>query len=191
MGSLGSRILRHTESEIAETHEPEPQAGPSYVSGSRKRRQSRGPSLDQESGNSSTSLDQEDNLQIVSTSHSKKVKITSEHAYQTLFLNAETSDIKIRALGKVWCLHKMFLCQSDYFATMFRGSWKESHEDIIDLDVNDPNIDAESLHFVLGSLYRDEFVLSEPLQVPRVLATAFTLQMEIRDCISKEPKLTN
>lgn len=184
MGSLGSRILRHTESEIAEPPEPEPQAGPSYVSGSRKRRQSRGPSLDRESGNSSTDLDQEENLQIVSTSHSKKVKITSEHAYQTLFLNAETSDIKIRALGRVWCLHKMFLCQSDYFATMFRGPWKESHEDIIDLDVNDPNIDAESLHFVLGSLYRDEFVLSEPLQVPRVLATACLLRVKglVRQC---------
>ncbi|XP_019489910.1 PREDICTED: putative germ cell-less protein-like 1-like [Hipposideros armiger] len=194
MGSLGSRILRHTESEIAEPREPEPQAGPSYASGSRKRRQSSRHSLGQESENSSSmSRDQEEYLQVVSTSHGKKVKITSEHAYQTLFLNAETSDIKIRALGKLWCLHKMFLCQSRYFATMFRGSWKESHKDIIDLDINDPNIDAESLHFVLGSLYRDEYVLSEPLQVPRVLATARLLQVGdlIRQCDETMKKMIN
>lgn len=192
MGSLGSRILRCRESETADSHQPEPQAGPSNVSGSHKRKHSNGPSLGQESENSSTSLDQEENPQV-SESHGKKVKITSEHAYQTLFLNGETSDIKIRALGKVWCLHKMFLCQSGHFATMFRSSWKESYEDILDLEINDPNIDVESLHFVLGSLYRDKYVLTEPLQVPQVLATACLLQVDnlIRQCDEMMKKTIN
>ncbi|XP_054445321.1 germ cell-less protein-like 1 [Pteronotus mesoamericanus] len=178
MGSLGSRILRCRESAVADPHQSEAQAGPSYVSGSRKRKRSR-PSMGPESEDSRRSLDQEENpQQVVAPNHGKKVKITSEYAYQTLFLNGETSDVKIRALGKVWCLHKMFLCQSGYFAIMFRGSWEGSHSDIIDLEINDQNIDAESLHFVLGSLYRDEYVIREPLQVLGVLATACLLQVE-------------
>ena len=134
MGPLNSRILRCRESSTGELQQPEPQAGPSYVSGSRKRKQSGGPGLGPESKRSHTFLDQEEDLQkVVFTSQGKKVKITSEHAYQTLFLNGETSDIKIRALGNVWCLHKMFLCQSNYFATVFRDSLKVCHTDFIDL----------------------------------------------------------
>src|SRR5574341_1517824 len=154
MGPLNSRNLQCRESGTGELQQPEAQAGPSYVSGSRKRKQSTGPSLGPES---EMSHNQEEDLQqVVCTRQGKKVKIKSEYAYQTLFLNGETSDIKIRALGKVWCLHKRFLCQSDYFATMFRDSGKECHKDIIDLEINDQNINVESLQFVLGSLYRNE-----------------------------------
>ena len=182
MGPLNSRNLQCRESGTGELQQPEAQAGPSYVSGSRKRKQSTGPSLGPES---EMSHNQEEDLQqVVCTRQGKKVKIKSEYAYQTLFLNGETSDIKIRALGKVWCLHKRFLCQSDYFATMFRDSGKECHKDIIDLEINDQNINVESLQFVLGSLYRNEYVLIKPLQVPRVLATACLLQVEdlIQQC---------
>ncbi|XP_003135186.1 putative germ cell-less protein-like 1-like [Sus scrofa] len=185
MGLLNSRILRCRESDTAEPQQLEAQAGPSYVFGSRKRKEKSGPCLGPESENNYGFLDQEDDLQkVVSTSQGKKVKIASEYAYQTLFLNGENSDIKIRALGKVWCLHKMFLCQLDYFDTIFRGSWKESPKDIIDLEINDQYINVESLHFVLGSLYKDECVSMEPLQVPGVLATACLLQVEdlIQQC---------
>ncbi|XP_016068734.1 PREDICTED: putative germ cell-less protein-like 1-like [Miniopterus natalensis] len=184
MGSLGSRILRRRESGIADLHQPEAQEGPSYVPASCKRKRS-GISLGPVSENSRGSLEQEENLQYVITTNSgKKIKITSEYAYQTLFLNGKTSDIKICALGKVWCLHKIFLFQSGYFATMLRDSCEESDKDIIDLEIKDHNIDAESLNFVLGSLYRDEYELREPLQVPRVLATACLLQVEylIQQC---------
>ncbi|KAM8752570.1 germ cell-less protein-like 2 [Rhynchonycteris naso] len=178
MGSLGSRVLRHRESGIADPRQPGPQAGTSYGSDSHKRRH-HSPSLGSESENSRRPLDAEENLQqVVSPNHRKKVKIASEYAYQTLFLNGETSDIKIRALGKEWCLHKMFLCQSGYFATMLRGPGKEFHEDVIDLEINDPNVDADSLHFVIGWLYRHDYVLREPLQVPGVLAAARLLQVE-------------
>ena len=185
MGPLNSRILRCRESSTGELQQPEPQAGPSYVSGRRKRKRSSGPGLGPESERSHTFLDQEEDLQqVVCTSQGKKVKITSEHAYRTLFLNGETSDIKIRALGSVWCLHKMFLCQSNYLATVLRDSWKGCHTDIIDLEINDQNINVESLHFVLGWLYRNECVFTEPLQVPGVLATACLFQVEnlIQQC---------
>ncbi|KAF6090498.1 germ cell-less 2, spermatogenesis associated [Phyllostomus discolor] len=184
MGSVGSRILTWRESALADPHQSEAQAGPSYVTGHRKRKRSR-PSTGPESEDSPRSLDLDQELRhAVTPNHGKKVKIASECAYQTLFLSGETSDIKIRALGKVWRLHKKFLCQSGYFAMRFGGSWEGSHDDIIELQINDQNIDAESLHFVLGSLYRDQYVIREPLQVLGVLATAHLLQVEdlIRQC---------
>ncbi|XP_011369788.1 germ cell-less protein-like 1 [Pteropus vampyrus] len=187
MGSLGSRILRRHDSEIVDLHQPEDQAGPSCASGSRKRKreQNSETSSGSESDNNRSFLDPEENRQeYVSKRHGKKAKITSEYAYETFFLTGENSDIKVRALGKVWCLHKMFLRQSGYFATMLRGSLEKSRIDIIDLEVNDQSIDTESLHFVLGSLYWDEYVLREPLRVPRILATARLLQVEklVRHC---------
>lgn len=137
MGPLSSQILQCRESGIVNLQPPVAQAGPNYISGSRKCKQSSGPCLSPESEISQRSLDQEEDLQhVVSASQGKKVKIASEYAYQTLFLSGETSDVKVRALGKVWCLHKMFLCLSGYFATMFRGFWEESHKDIIDLEIN-------------------------------------------------------
>ncbi|XP_024420099.2 germ cell-less protein-like 2 [Desmodus rotundus] len=184
MGSSGSRILSYRESALTDPHQSEAQAGPSFVTGNRKRKWSR-PSVGPESEDSPGSLDRDQELQqVVPPNHGKKLKITSECAYQTLFLSGETSDIKIRALGKVWCLHKKFLCQSGYFAMMFTGSSEGSHNEIIDLEINDQNVDAESLHFVLGSLYRDKYVLREPLGVLGVLATAHLLQVEdlIRQC---------
>ncbi|XP_036915585.1 germ cell-less protein-like 1 [Sturnira hondurensis] len=179
MGSLGSRILRCRESALAGPHQSEARAGPGSVRGDdRKRKRSR-PSMGPESEDGPTSPDGDQELQqVVTPNHGKKVKIAPECAYQTLFLTGETSDVKICALGKVWCLHKQFLCQSGYFAMMFRGSREGSHNDIIELQINDRNIDAESLHFVLGSLYRDSCVIREPLKVLGVLATAHLLQVE-------------
>uniref|UniRef100_A0A8D2JQY3 BTB domain-containing protein n=1 Tax=Sciurus vulgaris TaxID=55149 RepID=A0A8D2JQY3_SCIVU len=178
MGILSSRILRCREPGTIDSQQSEATAGPSHISGSRKRKQSgghcSGPKSDTEK-----SQDHGENLQqVLSTSHREKVKITSKYAYQNLFLNGENSDIKISALGKIWCLHKIFLYQSDYFADMFRSSWKELHKDTIELEIHDQNIDVQSLHFVLGSLYRDEYFLIEPLQVPGVLATSCLLQIE-------------
>ncbi|KAM9669467.1 uncharacterized protein ACBT57_008773 [Dama dama] len=65
MGPLNSRILRCRESSTEELQQPEPQAGPSYVSGSRKRKRSTGPGLGPESERSHTFLDQEEDLQQV------------------------------------------------------------------------------------------------------------------------------
>ena len=41
----------------------------------------------------------------------KKLKSTSKYIFETLFVNGEGSDIKLVALGKVWPLHKVYLCQ--------------------------------------------------------------------------------
>ncbi|MEQ2220602.1 Germ cell-less protein-like 1 [Ilyodon furcidens] len=106
----------------------------------------------------------------------KKLKSTSKYIYQTLFLNGENSDIRICALGQEWNLHKVYLCQSGYFSSMFSGSWKESSMMEINLEIPDQNIDAEALQVVFGSLYRDD-VLIKPSRVISILAAACMLQL--------------
>lgn len=113
----------------------------------------------------------------------KKLKSTSKYIYQTLFLNGENSDIKICALGEEWNLHKIYLCQSGYFSSMFSGSWRESSMDVIELEIPDQNIDVEALQVAFGSLYRDD-VLIKPSRVVALLAAACMLQLDglIQQC---------
>uniref|UniRef100_A0A672JI22 Germ cell-less, spermatogenesis associated n=1 Tax=Salarias fasciatus TaxID=181472 RepID=A0A672JI22_SALFA len=112
-----------------------------------------------------------------------KLKSTSKYIYQTLFLNGENSDIRICALGQEWNLHKVYLCQSGYFSSMFSGSWKESNMMEINLEIPDQNIDTEALQVVFGSLYRDD-VLIKPSRVVSILAAACMLQLDglIQQC---------
>ncbi|XP_046900368.1 germ cell-less protein-like 1 [Hypomesus transpacificus] len=125
--------------------------------------------------------EEEDSL--LDTPRRKKLKSTSKYIYQTLFLNGENSDIRICALGQEWNLHKVYLCQSGYFSSMFSGSWKESNMMVIELEIPDQNIDTEALQVVFGSLYRDD-VLIKPSRVVSILAAACMLQLDglIQQC---------
>ncbi|CAH2274726.1 germ cell-less -like 1 [Pelobates cultripes] len=120
---------------------------------------------------------------LLNTPRRKKLKSTSKYIYQTLFLNGENSDIKICALEQEWNLHKIYLCQSGYFSSMFCGSWKESGMNVIQVEIPDHNIDAEALQVAFGSLYRDE-VLIKPSRVVAILAAACMLQLDglIQQC---------
>ncbi|XP_039180218.1 germ cell-less protein-like 1 isoform X3 [Crotalus tigris] len=120
---------------------------------------------------------------LLSTPRRKKLKSTSKYIYQTLFLNGEKSDVKICALGEEWNLHKIYLCQSGYFSSMFSGSWRESGMDTIELEIPDQNIDIEALQVAFGSLYRDE-VLINPSRVIALLAAGSMLQLDglIQQC---------
>lgn len=113
----------------------------------------------------------------------RKLKSTTKHIYDTLFLNGEGSDITIRALGRDWHLHKVYISQSEYFSCMFNGSWRESTEALIEIDIPDPNIDIEALNITFGSLYNED-VLIRPNQVVNILAAARLLQLEelIQQC---------
>ncbi|KAL4684149.1 hypothetical protein H8959_021843 [Pygathrix nigripes] len=113
----------------------------------------------------------------------KKFRSTSKYIYQTLFLNGENSDIKICALGEEWRLHKIYLCQSGYFSSMFSDSWKESSMNIIELEIPDQNIDVEALQVAFGSLYRDDLLI-KPSRVVAILAAACMLQLDglIQQC---------
>lgn len=86
------------------------------------------------------------------------------YIYEHLFEHSEDSDVTVKALGREWKLHKLYLCQSGYFKSMFSGSWKESNEAVINIDIPDPQITADALHIAFGSLYKDEISV-EPSKV--------------------------
>ncbi|PSN37223.1 Protein germ cell-less [Blattella germanica] len=111
------------------------------------------------------------------TPKKKKLISTAQYIYRALFKEGNNSDVTVVALGKPWRLHKVYLCQSPYFASMFSGAWKEATEDIVHIKVVDPNINLDSLYTVLGSLYLDEITL-EPIEVVSTLATATLFQLE-------------
>lgn len=198
MGALSSRVLRPAGR--TEQPEPTPGAGGSarrsdagedaahgfcYCPGGRKRKRSSGTFCychpDSETDEDEDEGDEQQRL--LNTPRRKKLKSTSKYIYQTLFLNGENSDIKICALGEEWSLHKIYLCQSGYFSSMFSGSWKESSMNIIELEIPDQNIDIEALQVAFGSLYRDD-VLIKPSRVVAILAAACMLQLDglIQQC---------
>lgn len=107
----------------------------------------------------------------------KKLMSTSRYIYKALFLDGLNSDVKLHMLGEGWNLHRVYLCQSPYFASMFSGAWKETYDDEIHIEIVDINITIDALKIVLGSLYKDEIVV-EPTQVINVLGAAVLFQLD-------------
>lgn len=72
---------------------------------------------------------------------------TAQYVYQALYKEGKNSDVTVRALGEDFHLHKIYLCQSAYFASMFGGSWLETTKKCIFIDVVDPliTIDCKGL----------------------------------------------
>lgn len=68
---------------------------------------------------------------------------TPQYIYKTFFVEEQNSDMSVMALGKVWHLHKIYLCQSPYFASMFSGSWREREQSFITIEIIDPKITLE------------------------------------------------
>jgi len=101
----------------------------------------------------------------------KKLLTTMQYIYQTLFKEQKDSDVAVKALGKVWHLHKIYLSQSPYFKAMFNGSWKEGNQNYVDITILDDRINVDSLDAVFGSMYSDEIEIDAKDVVP-MLATA-------------------
>ncbi|KAM6431955.1 germ cell-less protein-like 1 isoform 2-T2 [Liasis olivaceus] len=177
MGSLSSRVWGSRAGAAEAAAGLRGGGGGGGGGGPPKRKRGEGLS-DSESGEES-----EREERLLNTPRRKKLKSTSKYIYQTLFLNGENSDVKICALGEEWNLHKIYLCQSGYFSSMFSGSWRESGMDTIELEIPDQNIDIEALQVAFGSLYRDE-VLINPSRVIALLAAASMLQLDglIQQC---------
>lgn len=121
--------------------------------------------------------DKTDEDAVVDVVKRKRLKNTCDYIYQTLFLDGEGSDVTIHALGRDWRLHRVYMCQSAYFQSMFNGSWKESNEDLITLEIPDENIDVEALNTAFGSLYCDVVTVT-PAKVVPLLAAASLLRLE-------------
>lgn len=73
----------------------------------------------------------------------KKLVTTAQYVYQALYKEGKNSDVTVRALGEDFHLHKIYLCQSPYFASMFGGSWLEATKKCIYIDVVDPLITVD------------------------------------------------
>lgn len=111
------------------------------------------------------------------TPKKKKLQCTANYIYQALFLEGKNSDVTVCALGKEHYLHRVYLCQSPYFASMFGGSWLETTQKYITIDIVDPAITLESLQVVFGSLYNADIALN-PLEIVPILATATMFQLD-------------
>uniref|UniRef100_A0A8C4Q4J9 BTB domain-containing protein n=1 Tax=Eptatretus burgeri TaxID=7764 RepID=A0A8C4Q4J9_EPTBU len=114
----------------------------------------------------------------------KRPRSTSTYIYERLFKQGHGSDVSLNAMGRTWHLHRLYLAQAGYFASMFSGAWKESDMQEISMDVPDPTVDADALDLALGSLYQDECALPLPCAVP-CLAAASLLQADglIKQCV--------
>ncbi len=90
----------------------------------------------------------------------------------------------VSALGREWKLHKLYLGQSGYFASMFSGNWHESGCDRVEIGVADPQVTPAAFDLALGSLYQDEVSL-RPDDVVPALATATLLSLDglIAQCV--------
>ncbi|XP_078049926.1 germ cell-less isoform X1 [Augochlora pura] len=126
------------------------------------------------------------------TPKKRKLLTTAQYIYKTLFQEEKGSDITVLMLGKAWRLHKVYISQSPYFASMFSGSWREANETVISVEIADPNITLDSLLTVFGSFYQDEVSL-EPKDVISILATStlFQLQGLIDQCTDIMVETTN
>ena len=114
---------------------------------------------------------------LLSTPRKKKLHTTSQYIYENLFQAGKESDVTVVTLGRSWQLHKLYLSQSPYFASLFSGRWKDGAKDVINIAVVDPLITLDSLHVTFGSLYQDEVTI-EPADVLNVLAAASLFQLD-------------
>ena len=126
---------------------------------------------------------QSEQINLLNTPIKKKMTSTSDYVYKTLFLDGQQSDIAVHALSREWHLHKLYLCQSPYFASMFSQNgqnghnWRESLESSIQISIPDANINAKALDITFGSFY-NENVQIVPVEVIAVLACASLLSLD-------------
>ncbi|KAK3869228.1 hypothetical protein Pcinc_017317 [Petrolisthes cinctipes] len=124
--------------------------------------------------------DDDDILDINSLLHTpkkRKLTSTSKYIYKTLFEDGRASDVTVVALGTEWHLHKVYLCQSPYFSSMFSGNWSETNQSEINIEILDDNINIDALHLALGQFYKDDVEVEAAHVIP-LLATALLLQMD-------------
>ncbi|MPC28304.1 Protein germ cell-less [Portunus trituberculatus] len=114
---------------------------------------------------------------VLHTPKKRKFNSTSKYIYKTLFEEGRASDVTVVALGTEWHLHKVYLCQSPYFSSMFSGNWSETNQSQINIEILDDNINIDALHLALGQFYKDDIEV-EAAQVIPLLATALLLQMD-------------
>ena len=83
---------------------------------------------------------------LLNTPKKKKLHTTSQYIYDNLFQAGKDSDVVVRALGKSWRLHKLYLQQSPYFASLFSGRWADGYQ-VFDIICAQYVFDTKSICF--------------------------------------------
>ncbi|CAL4145490.1 unnamed protein product, partial [Meganyctiphanes norvegica] len=81
---------------------------------------------------------------LLHTPKRRRINSTSKYIYQTLFEEGKGSDVTVVALGTEWHLHKVYLCQSPYFSSMFSENWIEANKERINIEILDENITIDA-----------------------------------------------
>ncbi|KAI7823013.1 hypothetical protein BC939DRAFT_503480 [Gamsiella multidivaricata] len=79
------------------------------------------------------------------------------------------SDITLKVFNKTYRLHRLILTQSVFFETMLQGPWKERAQDVVEIQIDDPNITQEGFEIAIGKLYgvwteEDDRDMKDPLR---------------------------
>ncbi|KAF9284424.1 hypothetical protein BGZ68_004698 [Mortierella alpina] len=79
-------------------------------------------------------------------------ELSAHLALQGLF-EGSGSDLRVKAFGTTYRLHRLILTQSAFFERMLNGPWKEHSLDQVDLHFDDANITRESFEIAIRRLY--------------------------------------
>lgn len=109
---------------------------------------------------------------------------STTNALRDAFTEGRFSDITIDVRCKKFFLHRVVLWQIPFFRSLFEGSWKDSKQELLVVDIGDPLVTAEAFQDVIGTVYNYTIVLT--LQnVLSIHAAASYLQLEelCNDCV--------
>lgn len=87
------------------------------------------------------------------------------------------SDIVVHAMGSTYCLHRLILSRSSVFRHMLQGPWKEAGAPEVTLQIDDENVNGESVAIALSYLYGHHPKLNDG-NAFRVLAAASFLDLQ-------------
>lgn len=87
------------------------------------------------------------------------------------------ADVIVKAFNRRWYCHRSVLSQSNYFSTLFNGSFRESKLREIELHTHDERINEKSLELLIDAIY-DGKMTFEAEDIFNVTATAQYFQMD-------------
>lgn len=90
------------------------------------------------------------------------------------------SDVTVVAFGCEYALHRLVLCRAPYFDAVLGERWQQKPADgadgaalRVELNIDDPNVDADAVKAALGYLYGVQPSLEPTAALPLLAAAAF------------------
>ncbi|PWN48919.1 hypothetical protein IE53DRAFT_318545, partial [Violaceomyces palustris] len=88
-----------------------------------------------------------------SSRHHARMAAMQSHLYDFGLLKGQCSDVRIRAFGRIYSLHRLFLIQSGFFRAMLCGGFAEDLALSAALRFDDPNITRAAFEYCIAHLY--------------------------------------